>query len=155
MKLGYLFLQVIVKKLFKMGMGTAQLTLSAQTIVFNNIKLVITLSLILKKSDVHSFDWHQLPVRNSTPDLSGLWIKILPEIIHSPALPSLRTMRKTKGESSFFSCFKEILACDDNNAQKHFSIFSFLNYKLFLKKVMYKQYLFSVSVNKGQEHKPK
>lgn len=67
MILGYLFLQVIVEKLFKMGMGTAKLTLSAETIVLNNIKIMVNLSLILKKSHVHSLDWHQLPVRNSTP----------------------------------------------------------------------------------------
>lgn len=56
MILGYLFLQVIVEKLFKMGMGTAKLTLSAETIVLNNIKIMVNLSLILKKSHVHSLD---------------------------------------------------------------------------------------------------
>lgn len=52
MKLGHLFLQVIVKKLFKMVSGTVQLILSAQTTVFNNSKIIINQSLILQKSQV-------------------------------------------------------------------------------------------------------
>lgn len=99
MKFWHWFLQVIVKKLFKMLSGTVQLILSAPTIVFNNNKIIINQSLILQESRYSQFLFTPVAFYKCSQD--DLWIKILPKILHYLALPSPRATRNTKGKSFF------------------------------------------------------
>lgn len=101
MELGRLFLQVIVKKVFKMVVGTAQLTLLEQTIVFENAKIIIHRSLTCHKSQVFTVSIDTSCFSLTQPQLSE-WL-MNTSFTQDLALPCLpREPLETQAENPLF-----------------------------------------------------